>query len=42
MSYQIIMDSYQIGATIGVRTEPHPLDMGLLKKYDRQRTGWDE
>lgn len=26
---------YQIGATIGVHTGPHPLGMGLLKKYDR-------
>ncbi len=26
---------YQIGATIGVHTGPHPLGMGLLRKYDR-------
>ena len=25
----------QIGATIGVHTGPHPLGIGLLKKYDR-------
>lgn len=26
---------FQIGATIGVHTGPHPLGIGLLKKYDR-------
>lgn len=29
------IDIYQIGATIGVHTGPHPLGLGLLKKYDR-------
>lgn len=28
------IDIYQIGATIGVHTGPHPLGLGLLKKYD--------
>ena len=29
------IDIYQIGATIGVHTGPHPLGLGLLKKYDK-------
>ena len=29
------IEIYQIGATIGVHTGPHPLGLGLLKKYDR-------
>jgi DegV family protein with EDD domain len=29
------IDLYQIGAGIGVHTGPHPLGIGLLKKYDR-------
>ncbi len=29
------IDIFQIGATIGVHTGPHPLGLGLLKKYDR-------
>lgn len=28
------IDIYQIGATIGVHTGPHPLGIGLLKRYD--------
>lgn len=30
------LDIFQIGATIGVHTGPHPLGVGLMKKYDRQ------
>ena len=26
---------YQIGATIGVHTGPHPIGFGVIKKYDR-------
>ncbi|MCI5596571.1 MAG: DegV family protein [Lachnospiraceae bacterium] len=29
------IDIFQIGATIGVHTGPHPLGLGLIKKYDR-------
>ena len=29
------IDIYQIGATIGVHTGPHPIGLGLIKKYDR-------
>lgn len=29
------IEIYQIGATIGVHTGPHPLGLGLIKKYDR-------
>lgn len=29
------IDIFQIGATIGVHTGPHPLGLGLLKKYDK-------
>ncbi|MDO4554974.1 MAG: DegV family protein [Lachnospiraceae bacterium] len=28
------IDIFQIGATIGVHTGPHPLGLGLIKKYD--------
>lgn len=31
------IDIFQIGATIGVHTGPHPLGLGLLKKYDKIR-----
>lgn len=29
------IDIYQIGATIGVHTGPHPIGLGLIKKYDK-------
>ena len=28
------LDTFQIGATIGVHTGPHPLGVVLLKKYE--------
>lgn len=29
------IDIFQIGATIGVHTGPHPIGLGLIKKYDK-------
>lgn len=29
------IDIYQIGATIGVHTGPHPIGLGMIKKYNR-------